>query len=176
MTSRVASLSGLVIWVSSMLKRFGFDRIDVFTRQVEAAFAKHNAFNLSGEFNWSQFKIVCVLYVLNPDNLDESKRNPDHGAHIADFRLDDEARKKLASVPFRELAAFSGEFEELEVASLAAIEATIDDDRVVGIVAHQEQFHHARRGLCSISVQNLRERCPLQQPALFCRVFTIRPG
>ena len=33
------------------LERVGFGRIDVFTRQVEAAFAKHNAFNLSGEFN-----------------------------------------------------------------------------------------------------------------------------
>ena len=32
-------------------ERVGFDRIDVFTRQVEAAFVKHNAFNLSGEFN-----------------------------------------------------------------------------------------------------------------------------
>ena len=29
-------------------KRVGFDRIHVFTRQVEAAFVKHNAFNLSG--------------------------------------------------------------------------------------------------------------------------------
>ena len=32
------------------LERVGFDRIHVFTRQVEAAFAKHNAFNLSGEY------------------------------------------------------------------------------------------------------------------------------
>ena len=38
-------------WTTLILERFGFDLIDVFTRQVEAAFAKHNAFNLSGEFN-----------------------------------------------------------------------------------------------------------------------------
>ena len=36
---------------SDSSKRVGFDRIHVFTRQVEAAFVKHNAFNLSGEFN-----------------------------------------------------------------------------------------------------------------------------
>ena len=38
-------------WTTLILERVGFDRIDVFTRQFEAAFAKHNAFNLSGEFN-----------------------------------------------------------------------------------------------------------------------------
>ena len=38
--------------------------------------------------------------------------------------------EKLDSVQYQQAkAAFSGEFEELEVASLAAIEATIDDDR-----------------------------------------------
>ena len=40
-------------------ERVGFDRIHVFTRQVEAAFAKHNAFNLSGEFNLTRHAPEC---------------------------------------------------------------------------------------------------------------------
>ena len=44
--------------VGDTLERVGFDRIDVFTRQVEAAFAKHNAFNLSGEFNLTRHALT----------------------------------------------------------------------------------------------------------------------
>ena len=40
------------------LERVGFDRIHVFIRQVEAAFAKHNAFNLSGEFNLTRHALT----------------------------------------------------------------------------------------------------------------------
>ena len=43
------------------LERVGFDRIHVFTRQVEAAFAKHNAFNLSGEFNLTRHALKFTL-------------------------------------------------------------------------------------------------------------------
>ena len=45
-------------------ERVGFDRIHVFTRQVEAAFAKHNAFNLSGEFNLTRHALKKNLAVL----------------------------------------------------------------------------------------------------------------
>jgi len=37
--------------IAVVLKRVQFDRIHVFTRQAEAAFACHNAFSLSGECN-----------------------------------------------------------------------------------------------------------------------------
>ena len=43
------------------LERVGFDRIHVFARQVEAAFVKHNAFNLSGEFNLTRHALKPVF-------------------------------------------------------------------------------------------------------------------
>ena len=42
----------------SKLERVRFDRIHVLTRQVEAAFVKHNAFNLSGEFNLTRHALI----------------------------------------------------------------------------------------------------------------------
>ena len=41
-----------------VLERVGFDRIHEFTGQVEAAFVKHNAFNLSGEFNLTRHALA----------------------------------------------------------------------------------------------------------------------
>ena len=58
---------------TDVLERVGFDRIHVFTRQVEAAFAKHNAFNLSGEY----------MNPIKPDTLQypgEQKARPDDRA------------------------------------------------------------------------------------------------
>ena len=46
-------------------ERVGFDRIHVFTGQVEAAFVKHNAFNLSGEFNLTRHALILIRHKNN---------------------------------------------------------------------------------------------------------------
>ena len=61
----LAAHSDWLVHVFSCLERVGFDRIDVFTRQVEAAFVKHNAFNLSGEFNLTRHALIRPVSDLN---------------------------------------------------------------------------------------------------------------
>ena len=69
----VNARKGCVSECLARLERVGFDRIDVFTRQVEAAFVKHNAFNLSGEFNLTRHALVSrklVMYsMVRQENL-----------------------------------------------------------------------------------------------------------